>query len=135
MSEVKIIRLACTFNPASISAEYTDDRGKTKKYKQFPVVFGSFSEPMALYETLVSDYPEYFGDKAIPTNKLKNFVTMIIKKAPAIDLTTLPKEQIDRYKQQMNREFERNAIKPGDAGFEYDMRVDFPEANEPCDWD
>ena len=135
MSKIKLTRLACTFNPASVSAEYTQDGGKTKQYKQFPVVFGPFSEPAALYETLVTDYPEYFGKSAISANKLKNFVSMINKKAPSIDLTNLSREQVDKYKQQMNREFEMNAIKPGDPNFQYDMRVDFPEADEPCDWD
>ena len=134
MSNIKITRLACTFNPASISVEYTEN-GRTKKYQQFPVVFGSFSEPAALYQTLIADYPKFFNENAIPTNKLKNFVTMIIKKAPSLDLTSLPREQIERYKKQMNREFEMNAIKPGDPNFQYDMRVDFPEADEPCDWD
>ena len=134
MSKVKLTRLACTFNPASVSVEYTED-GKTKQYKQFQVVFGSFSEPAALYQTLVTDYPDFFNEYSINPNKLKNFVSMIIKKAPSIDLTNLPREQIDKYKQQMNREFEMNAIKPGDPNFKYDMRVEFPEADEDCDWD
>ena len=134
MSKVKLTRLACTFNPASVSVEYTDD-GKTKKYKQFPVVFGSFSEPAALYQTLVTDYPDFFNADTINLNKLKNFVSTIIKRAPSIDLTNLSRDQIDRYKEQMNREFEMNAIKPGDPNFQYDMRVEFPDADEPCDWD
>ena len=84
---------------------------------------------------MVTDYPDFFNEYSISPNKLKNFVSMIIKKAPSIDLTNLPREQIDKYKQQMNREFEMNAIKPGDPNFKYDMRVEFPEADEDCDWD
>ena len=134
MSRIEITQLGCNFNPASVSIEYVEN-GKSKKYRQFPVVFGNFSEPDALYETLVSDDPEFFHEKSIKLDKLRKFVELIIKKAPAIDLTNLSREQIDKYKQQMNREFEMNAIKPGDPDFQYDMRVDYPEADEPCDWD
>lgn len=133
MAKITLTRLACSFNPASISVEYTS--GSKKEYKQFPVVFGNFSEPGALFDTLVCEYPTYFGESSIHPNKLRNFIATIIQKAPKLDLTNVSKDVLDRYKQQMNREFERNAIKPDDPKFQYDMRVDFPDAEEPCEWD
>jgi hypothetical protein len=42
---------------------------------------------------------------------------------------------VTKYKEQMNREFEANAIKPGDPGFQRDVRVDFEPPTEPSDWD
>lgn len=132
---IKILRLACTFSPeSSISIEYTDN-SDLKQYRRFPVFFGSFSSPEALYQTLIDDYPDYFNKDSILPNKLKNFVSIIIKKAPTVDLTNVSKDQLVKYKNQMEREFEMNAIKPGDPNFVYDMRVDLPEPDEACDWD
>lgn len=131
---IKILRLACTFKPVSVSIEYTENGGE-KKYRQFPVVFSSFTQPNALYETLISEYPTYFNEQSILPNKLKNFTKMIIEKSPSVDLRNVSKEELDKYKSVMNREFEMNAIKPGDPDFVYDMQVDLGEANEECDWD
>ena len=133
---LKITRLACNFNPPSISIEYSDG-SKQLQYRQFPVVFGNFSLGDALFSTLTTDYPDFFNSKTISLNKLKKFVQTIIKKAPTVDLSnvaqTNEKEYI-KYKEQMNREFEMNAIKPGDPQYQYDLRAEI-EANEPCDWD
>lgn len=133
---VKITRLACSFDPPSIAIEYSD-KSKQLKHRQFGVVFGNFSLPDALYNTLVTDYPDFFNSNTISLNKLKKFVQIIIKKAPTVDLSNLAqndeKEYI-KYKQQMNREFEMNAIKPGDPQYQYDLRADI-EPDEPCEWD
>lgn len=133
---VKITRLACNFNPPSISIEYSDG-SKQLQYRQFPVVFGNFSLPDALFDTLVKDYPDFFNKDTISLNKLKKFVQIIIKKAPVVDLSNVAQnneQEYIKYKQQMNREFEMNAIKPGDPEYQYDMRAEI-EADEPCEWD
>ena len=133
---LKITRLACNFNPPSISIEYSDG-SKQLQYRQFPVVFGNFSLPDALFDTLVKDYPDFFNKDTISLNKLKKFVQIIIKKAPVVDLSNVDQnneQEYIKYKQQMNREFEMNAIKPGDPEYQYDMRAEI-EADEPCEWD
>ena len=33
--------------------------------------------------------------------------------------------QLQRHKQNMEKEFSKNVLKPGDKGFEYDKRVDY----------
>lgn len=38
-------------------------------------------------------------------------------------------------KQYMDVNFERNRVKPGDKQFEYDVRKEFGEPAEECDWD
>lgn len=132
----KITRLACNFNPASISIEYSNGT-KRLQYRQFPVVFGSFSDSEVLFNTLLSDYGDFFNQNTISLNKLKKFVQIIIKKAPTIDLSKVAQSDQTvylKYKTQMNREFESNVIKPGDPNYQYDMRVEI-EATEPCDWD
>ena len=133
---VKITRLACSFQPPSISIEYNDG-SKEPKFRQFPVVFGSFSLPEALYQTLTTDYPDFFNSKSISQNKLRKFLQIIIKKAPTVDLSAIAQndeKEYAKYKQQMEREFEMNAVKAGDPGYQYDLRADI-EADEPCDWD
>ena len=132
---MKITRLAATFgkNPF-ICIEYDD--GNKLQYLKFSVVFSHFSNVEALYQTLVTDYPDYFNENTIELTKLHNFVEKIIMACPELDLRTATKAQVDKFKEQMNREFEMNVIKPGDPGFEYDMRVDLDNNGEVKeDWD
>jgi hypothetical protein len=130
---MKLLRLGCKFKPPSIWVEYTQGTSK-KEYHEFPIAFGKFSDPRALYLTLTTDNPTFFNEKAISPNKLKHFIHQIIEKAPDVDLRDLNKADLVKYKEQMNREFELNAIKPGDPNFQYDLRCDVV-ADEPCDWD
>ena len=37
--------------------------------------------------------------------------------------------QLQRHKQNMEKEFSKNVLKPGDKGFEYDKRVDYSSHN------
>jgi hypothetical protein len=128
----KLTRLACSFEPPSISVECVTEGAV--RYLQFPVVFGSFSDPNALFDRLTGDYPEYFGFKAISPLKLRTFVQRIVREAPSIDLDHVSKEDLLQFKRQMDVEFDRNAVKPGDPEFQYDLQVDFG-GSEPCDWD
>lgn len=44
--------------------------------------------------------------------------------------------ELGRHKGAMEVDFKKNVLKPGDAGFEYDKRVDFgPKADAAADWD
>ncbi|KAJ3353189.1 hypothetical protein GGF32_003167 [Allomyces javanicus] len=53
-----------------------------------------------------------------------------------VDLNKLDEEQVALIKAQMNAEFEQIRIKPGDAQFEYDKRVEFyKDADASNDWD
>ncbi|KNE64076.1 hypothetical protein AMAG_09134 [Allomyces macrogynus ATCC 38327] len=53
-----------------------------------------------------------------------------------VDLNKLDEEQVALIKAQMNAEFEQIRIKPGDAEFEYDKRVEFSkDADASNDWD
>ncbi|KAJ3371764.1 hypothetical protein GGF31_002743 [Allomyces arbusculus] len=53
-----------------------------------------------------------------------------------VDLNKLDEEQVALIKAQMNAEFEQIRIKPGDAQFEYDKRVEFSkDADASNDWD
>jgi hypothetical protein len=130
---VKIVRLAGSFQPPSISIEYIES-GSKLKYRKFPVAFGNFSDPVALFETLTNDYPEYFNAASISPKKLKTFIDIIINQCPPIDLTTVTQEERDAFKRQMEQEFALHAVKPGDPDFKYDLQEDVV-ADEPCDWD
>ena len=41
------------------------------------------------------------------------------------DLNKMSDFQLDRHKKNMETDFKKNALKPGDEGFEYDKRIDF----------
>jgi hypothetical protein len=132
---MKISRLGCKFRPPAIWIEYTKDSAK-KQYHQFPIAFGRFSDPRALFVTLTTDFATWFNETSIQPNKLKHFIHNMLERAPDVDLRDLTREELVNYKEQMNREFELNAIKPGDPGFQYDLRDEVDEADKvPCDWD
>ncbi|CAJ1352814.1 unnamed protein product [Effrenium voratum] len=51
------------------------------------------------------------------------------------NLNKLPDDELMRHKARMNATFIAHQRKPGDDGFVYDVRVDFPEAEQECGWD
>lgn len=131
---VEIKRVAATFREPSISIEFRDENGKLN-YRRFPVAFSYFTNPEAFYKTLITDYPDYFNEQSIKPEKLRNFVDTIIQKSPKLDLAYSTKEEIDRFKQQMNREFEMNVIKRDDPNYVYDVQEDFEQGEGNFDWD
>lgn len=52
-----------------------------------------------------------------------------------LDLNRVEETELEKYKTLMEQEFERNAIRPGDANWQHDVQVDFGEAEEDCGWD
>lgn len=53
-----------------------------------------------------------------------------------MNLNKLSDEDLNKVKQVMNHSFEKNRLKPGDDGFEYDKQVDFgPVEEDDNDWD
>lgn len=44
-------------------------------------------------------------------------------------------EKLDAYKEQMETEFEKHAIKPGDAKWQHDVQIEFEEPEEDGGWD
>ena len=51
-----------------------------------------------------------------------------------LDLNKLTPEEVKAHKEKMDHVYEKNIIRPGDADFQYDVRMDFnPEVS--CDWD
>ena len=81
---IQILRLSATFNPTSICIEYREGKS-APKYKQFPIVFNSFSDPNSIFEILTEDYSRYFNKKSISPQKLLKFVQLSIQKIPSID--------------------------------------------------
>lgn len=47
----------------------------------------------------------------------------------------MSEEENKKAKAIMSVGFERNRLKPGDPGFEYDVRKEFAQPTEECDWD
>lgn len=54
-----------------------------------------------------------------------------------IDLNKVSEGELDRAKKNMNNDFLKNRIRPGDEGYEFDKRVEFeaPEDGSDCSWD
>ena len=51
------------------------------------------------------------------------------------DLNAVTEEENARAKQVMSARFEENRVRPGDAAYVYDRRVDFEGPTEVADWD
>ncbi|EKX42542.1 hypothetical protein GUITHDRAFT_111517 [Guillardia theta CCMP2712] len=52
-----------------------------------------------------------------------------------LDLQRVDENELLEYKQLMNIEFEKNAIKPGDPNWKYDVQVEFSDPEENASWD
>lgn len=46
------------------------------------------------------------------------------------DLNKLSDAELARHKRAMDKNFNANQLKPGDAGFEYDKRIEFPKGGD-----
>ena len=44
-----------------------------------------------------------------------------------LDLNKLSDAELNRHKAAMDKDYQKNFIKAGDPGFEYDKRVDYPK--------
>ena len=51
------------------------------------------------------------------------------------DLQRVSEVELRRAKEDMNKGFEQNALRPGDPGYEYNKEVDFGSAVEESGWD
>ena len=51
------------------------------------------------------------------------------------DLNKVPQHELAAAKRRMDAGFEANRLRPGDDGYEHDVRVDFGDADEACSWD
>ena len=52
-----------------------------------------------------------------------------------MDLNQFKKNIIDKYKSHMEKDFEKNAIKPGDENYQYDKRMEFEPRKVDPTWD
>ncbi|KAL6752574.1 CEP19-like protein-domain-containing protein [Haematococcus lacustris] len=55
--------------------------------------------------------------------------------AAEVDLNKVTEVELALAKKRMEQDFNKNRLKPGDPGFEYDKQVDFGPATEDNDWD
>ena len=51
------------------------------------------------------------------------------------DFNKAPDEVVALAKERMSVDFEKNRLKPGDPGYEWDVAIDFEPPLEACDWD
>lgn len=51
------------------------------------------------------------------------------------DLNRISEAELAAAKTQMDVMFQRNQLLPGERGYTHDVRKDFGEAEEDCDWD
>ncbi|KAI9329972.1 CEP19-like protein-domain-containing protein [Obelidium mucronatum] len=71
------------------------------------------------------------ADNVIPTDKPSSSAVV----DGNLNLNKMSDHELSQVKSEMNTYFEKNRIKPGDPGFQYDVQKKFEPASEENDWD
>merc|ERR550514_2048202 len=86
----------------------------------------------------LSDSNKIMEDSAEDVEDSYNTVDMeklgIDTKNKESNLNAMDVKQVNYFKKKMTNDFEKNMLKPGDDGWEYDKQVDFDQ-NEDNEWD
>ncbi|KAJ3012555.1 UNVERIFIED_CONTAM: Centrosomal protein of 19 kDa [Siphonaria sp. JEL0065] len=104
--------------------------------------------PPLVQKPKLSDLPSLPAKSMLPVPKKSSDIPPITAAAkPAdvkpltaavdgnVNLNKLSDQELSIIKNDMNTEFEKNRIKPGDPGFQYDVQKQFEPTTEDNDWD
>ena len=140
-------RYALSYNPPTIILEYGDESlglMRTRKFRLKKIATDNNLERTAdeIIRTFPSKINRLFVSKQQILKLLQGLKEKSIRKKQQgvvlgqnIDLNKYGTEELNQVKEQMNEEFLKNAKRPGDEGYQYDVQVDFGEPTEDNDWD
>ncbi|XP_060078732.1 centrosomal protein of 19 kDa-like [Ylistrum balloti] len=150
---IDVKKCGIKFDPPCIIVSYEKD-GKLRRRSMPLRNFTKNSSVDRAAEELLTNPRHKKFVHCLPKSQLERLITIISDKMkgmsleaslarnaeldkldPEEDLNKVDPETLTRKKAVMENTFEKNRIKPGDAGFEYDKEVSFDDAVESCDWD
>lgn len=144
MNEKKFIlpkQLFLKFHPPTLILEYIDLKTEKKRRRKIKLekfinektVIQNDSLSKQLASSIKQQHLSYFAQ--ISQNKLEKLIQLLIKNYISnIDLNKLSDKELEKIKSQMDKDFNKKRLKPGDEGYQYDIRVDF-NPTEKSEWD
>ena len=158
---IKPLRFAVKYEPPVIVMEYERwKRGEKKlRMRKMPVrgAKESGADAYALTRRLFEKHPDHLSPSWVKFEQLENLVTRIVHyHVNAVDVeeeveevegeeeevgvggvnyNVLTDEERAAENAKMDAEFAARVLRPGDPGYQYDVREDFSSGEESCDWD
>ena len=133
MATIKAKRLALQYHPPTIILQYACDETGRLRMRSMPVRgVRVTSDPEAVAQKLVERHPEHLGPNVVPLHQITRLCQKIIDNKA--DLCKATDAELDIVKARMEKDFVKNAVKPGDESYEYDVRKDF-EPDSDASWD
>lgn len=137
-------RYALSYNPPTFILEYGDDSLgllRTRKFRLKKIATEDNLERTA--EEVVRKFPSRINRSFVSKEQilrlLQGLKQKMLQRNQALmveaDLNKYNTEELDQIKEQMNETFVKNALKPGDDGYVYDVQRDFGQPTEDNDWD
>ena len=140
--------LGVTFRPPSIGMVFEDPkRGKSKSIYRLRLKGLSTSTDLDTLAKRVANKfsSKLFDGEEISEVQVRTLLNRILNNenddAPATmkyadqDLNKLDDESLNRVKADMQKDFNKNALRPGEEGFVYDKQIDFGSGDEDASWD
>ncbi|XP_050720345.1 centrosomal protein of 19 kDa-like isoform X2 [Eriocheir sinensis] len=147
------LKLGVRTQPPALTLVYRSSRGK-ERYRVMPIRFlNKFGSVENVLKEMKDRHKEFL-DK-VPDVKIEKMLRILqeverghsVEEAaasaareynvdPHQDLNKLDDTTLDKKKKVMNSSFEKNCVRPGDPGYEYDRQVDFgKDEKEEAGWD
>ena len=156
MADIEVRRFAIKYNPPTLCVEYKIDGERTvlrkislKKYRN--------KSPDLVADRLLRKCEDILGPehaRRVSEEQVRDLVTLLLTphdedvgdgdvqdfeesgdgEESFGDLNAVSEEENARAKASMSAGFEKNRLRPGELGYQYDKRADFVPS-EPADWD
>eukprot|EP00163_Fabomonas_tropica_P011815 TRINITY_DN2272_c0_g1_i16.p1 TRINITY_DN2272_c0_g1~~TRINITY_DN2272_c0_g1_i16.p1 ORF type:complete len:152 (-),score=36.68 TRINITY_DN2272_c0_g1_i16:43-498(-) len=132
--KIKPQRFALQFDPPTLVMQYQRVGESKSRARKMPVRgIRPGSDPAQVTDALIKRHEAYLGKGIVPRKQVQRLVAKLVERKG--DLQQVPEEELKRIKDEMEKDFEKNALKPGDEGYVHDVRKDFGEAESDCEWD
>lgn len=149
MEDIAIQKCGVKFDPPAIVVMYSDNGSDKVRRRTMPLrEFTKTSDVEKAVAELRSNPRHERYVSQIPKSQLSRLVTIIRDKLnglsleaslarndemdkldPEENLNTVDEETLRRKKEVMDKTFEKNQLRPGDADYKYDIEVEFGEEN------
>jgi centrosomal protein CEP19 len=133
-------RFGLKYEPPTIILEYlVPSTGKLYHHRMRLRHLTAASDVMQQLEYLKKRHALYLNTTRLDDEQIMTLIGKLKASLNAaddeIDLNKLSPEEVLKHKQKMDIEFNKRSIKPGDLGFQYDLRKDFGPQVQTSGWD
>mmetsp|Transcript_14938 Transcript_14938/g.22478 ORF Transcript_14938/g.22478 Transcript_14938/m.22478 type:complete len:146 (+) Transcript_14938:53-490(+) len=133
-------RFAIKYSPPTLVVEYKS--GSSIFLKKIRIKKRKNITEERICDKLMEMYPSVLGPDKIDKEQLLDLIKLLLTDNGSedlitddVDLNKVDDEKLMKAKAQMDVNFEKHRILPGDPGYVWDKQVEFEEGDEDCDWD